>query len=53
VAWCLFEKKTQKREAHQWVANRSVIRRFALGLLKRETSCKRGIETKAAEVRCQ
>jgi predicted transposase YbfD/YdcC len=27
-------------------ANLSVIRRFALGLLKRETSCKRGIETK-------
>jgi predicted transposase YbfD/YdcC len=27
-------------------ANLSVIRRFALGLLKRETSCRRGIETK-------
>src|SRR4051794_8442254 len=27
-------------------ANLSVIRRFALGLLKRETGCKRGIETK-------
>jgi predicted transposase YbfD/YdcC len=27
-------------------ANLSVIRRFALGLLKRETSCKRGIEIK-------
>jgi predicted transposase YbfD/YdcC len=27
-------------------ANLSVIRRFALGLLKRETSCHRGIETK-------
>jgi predicted transposase YbfD/YdcC len=27
-------------------ANLSVIRRFALSLLKRETSCKRGIETK-------
>ncbi len=27
-------------------ANLSVIRWFALGLLKRETSCKRGIETK-------
>jgi predicted transposase YbfD/YdcC len=27
-------------------ANLSVIRRFALGLLKRETSCQRGIETK-------
>jgi predicted transposase YbfD/YdcC len=27
-------------------ANLSVIRRFALGSLKRETSCKRGIETK-------
>jgi predicted transposase YbfD/YdcC len=27
-------------------ANLSVIRRFALGLLKREVSCKRGIETK-------
>jgi predicted transposase YbfD/YdcC len=26
-------------------ANLSVIRRFALGLLKRETSCRRGIET--------
>jgi predicted transposase YbfD/YdcC len=28
-------------------ANLSVIRRFALGLLKRETSCRRGIETGA------
>jgi predicted transposase YbfD/YdcC len=27
-------------------ANLSVIRRFALGMLKRETSCRRGIETK-------
>ncbi len=27
-------------------ANLSVIRRFVLGLLKRETSCRRGIETK-------
>jgi predicted transposase YbfD/YdcC len=27
-------------------ANLSVIRRFALGVLKRETSCRRGIETK-------
>jgi predicted transposase YbfD/YdcC len=27
-------------------ANLSVIRRFALGLLKRETRCRRGIETK-------
>ena len=27
-------------------ANLSVIRRFALGLLKRETSCKKGIEIK-------
>jgi predicted transposase YbfD/YdcC len=27
-------------------ANLSVIRRFALGLLKRDTSCRRGIETK-------
>ena len=27
-------------------ANLSVIRRFALGLLKRETGCRRGIETK-------
>ena len=27
-------------------ANLSVIRRFALGLLKRETECRRGIETK-------
>ncbi|HMB08705.1 MAG TPA: ISAs1 family transposase [Isosphaeraceae bacterium] len=27
-------------------ANLSVIRRFALGLLKRETSCRRGMETK-------
>src|SRR3954451_16163851 len=27
-------------------ANLSVIRRFALGLLKRETTCRRGIETK-------
>jgi predicted transposase YbfD/YdcC len=27
-------------------ANLSVVRRFALGLLKRETSCRRGIETK-------
>jgi predicted transposase YbfD/YdcC len=27
-------------------ANLGVIRRFALGLLKRETSCRRGIETK-------
>ncbi len=27
-------------------ANLSVIRRFALGLLKRETSCPRGVETK-------
>ena len=27
-------------------ANLSVIRRFALGLLKRETDCRRGIETK-------
>jgi hypothetical protein len=27
-------------------ANLSVIRRFALGLLERETSCRRGIETK-------
>jgi predicted transposase YbfD/YdcC len=27
-------------------ANLSVIRRFALGLLKREASCRRGIETK-------
>ncbi len=27
-------------------ANLSVIRRFALGLLKRQTSCRRGIETK-------
>jgi hypothetical protein len=26
--------------------NLSVIRRFVLGLLKRETSCRRGIETK-------
>ena len=28
------------------LANLSVIRRFALGLLKRETRCRRGIETK-------
>ena len=27
-------------------ANLSVIRRFALGLLRRETGCQRGIETK-------
>ncbi len=27
-------------------ANPSVIRRFALGLLKRETACRRGIETR-------
>jgi predicted transposase YbfD/YdcC len=27
-------------------ANLSVIRRFALGLLERETGCRRGIETK-------
>jgi hypothetical protein len=27
-------------------ANLSVIRRFALGLLKRDKSCRRGIETK-------
>ena len=27
-------------------ANLSVIRRFALGLLKREAECRRGIETK-------
>jgi hypothetical protein len=27
-------------------ANLSVIRRFALGLLKRETSCRKGIEIK-------
>jgi predicted transposase YbfD/YdcC len=27
-------------------ANLNVIRRFALGLLKRETECRRGIETK-------
>ncbi len=27
-------------------ANLSVIRRFAVGLLKRETSCRRGMETK-------
>jgi predicted transposase YbfD/YdcC len=27
-------------------ANMSVIRRFVLGLLKRETECRRGIETK-------
>jgi predicted transposase YbfD/YdcC len=27
-------------------ANLSVIRRFALGLLRRETTCRRGIETK-------
>jgi predicted transposase YbfD/YdcC len=30
-------------------ANLSVIRRFALGLLKRETTCRRGIETKRLE----
>ena len=40
VAWCLFEEKTQKREAHQWVEERlrmllegkvdAVIRRVAL-----------------------
>ena len=30
-------------------ANLGVIRRFVLGLLKRETSCRRGIETKRLE----
>jgi predicted transposase YbfD/YdcC len=39
------EDESRVRRDHA-PANLSVIRRFALGLLKRETSCRRGIETK-------
>ncbi len=39
------EDESRVRTGHA-AANLSVIRRFALGLLKRETECRRGIETK-------
>lgn len=39
------EDASRVRTGHA-AANLSVIRRFALGLLKRETECRRGIETK-------
>ena len=39
------EDESRVRRDHA-PANLSVVRRFALGLLKRETSCRRGIETK-------
>jgi predicted transposase YbfD/YdcC len=39
------EDECRARIGHS-AANLSVIRRFALGLLKRETECRRGIETK-------
>jgi predicted transposase YbfD/YdcC len=39
------EDESRVRTGHA-AANLSVIRRFALGLLKRETGCRRGIETK-------
>ena len=39
------EDESRVRTGHA-AANVSVIRRFALGLLKRETECRRGIETK-------
>jgi predicted transposase YbfD/YdcC len=39
------EDECRARTGHS-AANLSVIRRFALGLLKRETECRRGIETK-------
>jgi len=39
------EDASRVRTGHA-AANLSVIRRFALGLLKRETGCRRGIETK-------
>jgi predicted transposase YbfD/YdcC len=39
------EDESRVRTGHA-AANLSVIRRFALGLLRRETGCRRGIETK-------
>ena len=39
------EDESRVRTGHA-AANLSVIRRFALGLLKRETSCRKGIEIK-------
>ena len=39
------EEDCRVRTGHA-AANRSVIRRFALGQLRRETGCRRGIETK-------
>lgn len=39
------EDESRVRTGHA-AANLSVIRRFALGLLRRETECRRGIETK-------
>ena len=39
------EDESRVRTGHA-ATNLSVIRRFALGLLKRETECRRGIETK-------
>jgi hypothetical protein len=39
------EDDCRARTGHA-AANLSVIRRFALGLLRRETGCRRGIETK-------
>jgi predicted transposase YbfD/YdcC len=39
------EDESRVRTGHA-AANLSVIRRFALGLLRRETACRRGIETK-------
>jgi predicted transposase YbfD/YdcC len=39
------EDESRVRTGHA-AANLSVIRRFTLGLLKRETECRRGIETK-------
>lgn len=39
------EDASRVRTGHA-AANLSVVRRFALGLLKRETECRRGIETK-------
>ena len=39
--------KRQENPRHRTLERKNrVIRRFALGLLKRETSCRRGIETK-------
>jgi predicted transposase YbfD/YdcC len=43
------EDESRVRTGHA-AANLSVIRRFALGLLKREAECRRGIETK--RLRC-